>query len=271
MKIFLSPLAAAVLALAACSPEGKPTDPGGDPDPVSDVPTQGLMAHYPFDGNANDAGSYMLHGTPHGGTDYTVDRFGNPSKAVIFDGTTGYVEVQGAGAHLDPKAGMTVSFYINGTALRGYDDWNNIISKGAAFGDGYYIKWCHDGQSSVRVFLVEGASGYNTPHDAASIPSQPFMGSWHHIAMTWDSVTATMSLYRDGVEVASKSNCIYRGSTTHTSFFMGGWPALMADGVVRIASTPAKLDDVRFYDRALSQAEIGKLVVEGGFVPSPVL
>jgi hypothetical protein len=45
----------------------------------------GLVAHYPFNGNANDESGNGNNGTVNGAT-LTTDRFGNMNKAYSFDG-----------------------------------------------------------------------------------------------------------------------------------------------------------------------------------------
>jgi hypothetical protein len=47
--------------------------------------SNGLVAHYPFNGNANDESGNGNHGTVHGAK-LTQDRFGNPNSAYYFDG-----------------------------------------------------------------------------------------------------------------------------------------------------------------------------------------
>jgi len=47
----------------------------------------GLVAHYPFNGNANDESGNANHGTVNGAT-HTTDRFGNANKAYCFDGVS---------------------------------------------------------------------------------------------------------------------------------------------------------------------------------------
>ena len=51
----------------------------------------GLVAYYPFDGNANDVSGNGYNGTPSGGVTFTADRFGNPNSAVSFDGISGLI------------------------------------------------------------------------------------------------------------------------------------------------------------------------------------
>ena len=50
------------------------------------VPTEELVAWYPFSGNANDESGYQNHGVVVGAT-LTMDRFGNENGAYHFDGS----------------------------------------------------------------------------------------------------------------------------------------------------------------------------------------
>ena len=51
------------------------------------VPTNGLVAYYPFNGNANDASTTINHATTHGAT-LTTDRFNNSSQEYLFNGSS---------------------------------------------------------------------------------------------------------------------------------------------------------------------------------------
>ena len=56
------------------------------PCPLSaQIPSEGLVAWYPFNGNANDESGNENHGTVNGAT-LTADRFGNVNGAYSFDG-----------------------------------------------------------------------------------------------------------------------------------------------------------------------------------------
>ena len=55
-------------------------------DLPSYVPTDGLVAYYPFNGNANDESGNGNHGTVNGAT-LTTDRDGNENSSYSFDGT----------------------------------------------------------------------------------------------------------------------------------------------------------------------------------------
>ena len=82
----------------------------------------GLVAHYPFDGNAIDVTGNANDGTVTGAT-LTTDRFGNGDSAYSFDGSGSYISAIDAYS-LDGMEAMTVSFWINPT-----NNMNNLSSR----------------------------------------------------------------------------------------------------------------------------------------------
>ena len=54
--------------------------------------SNGLIAHYPFNGNANDISGNNYHGTVVGTTP-TTNRFGIVNSAYSFDGVNNYIQV----------------------------------------------------------------------------------------------------------------------------------------------------------------------------------
>lgn len=71
------------------------------------IPTNGLVAYYPFNGNANDLSENAIHGTNTNAT-LSTDRFGNTNSAYSFDGTMSYIELPASS-----KFGFNNSFSIN--------------------------------------------------------------------------------------------------------------------------------------------------------------
>ena len=52
----------------------------------------GLIAYYPFSGNANDASGNGNNAVFNNAT-LTTDRFGNPNSAYYFDGVSNYIQI----------------------------------------------------------------------------------------------------------------------------------------------------------------------------------
>ncbi len=76
------------------------------------IPTDSLVAWYPFNGNANDESGNGHHGTVHGAT-LTTDRFGNPNSAYHFDGVDDFIEVIAGNFVTEINDARSISFWIN--------------------------------------------------------------------------------------------------------------------------------------------------------------
>ena len=63
--------------------------------------SDGLVAYYPFNGNANDESGYNKHGVVYG-VSLTEDRFGNTNSAYSFDGIDDYM-------HIDHRSYLNVN------------------------------------------------------------------------------------------------------------------------------------------------------------------
>src|ERR1700689_1178920 len=70
----------------------------------------GLIAYYPFSGNANDATGNGNNGIPMNGVQLTTDRFGNPNSAYYFDGIDDYIVVNDSGKLSPPS--VTVAAFV---------------------------------------------------------------------------------------------------------------------------------------------------------------
>ena len=76
-------------------------------------PTDGLVAYYPFNGNANDESGNEHHGTTNGGVSWTQDRFGNSFSAAQFDGLDSYIKTDTDNENIDHIVGQLGVYYIH--------------------------------------------------------------------------------------------------------------------------------------------------------------
>ncbi len=99
----------------------------------------GLVAHYPFAGNATDATGNGNDCLVFGAT-LTAGYNGNNSAAYYFDGTDDYLNCL-ATSSLDISAALTVSAWINPAGVP--DDWKVVVARWSGFQDqevfGLYI------------------------------------------------------------------------------------------------------------------------------------
>jgi hypothetical protein len=161
---------------------------------LAQFPTNGLVAQYPFDGNANDLSGIGNHGVAHN-TVPVIDRFGTSGHAYRFNGTSSFIEIP-HNVSLAFTTGMTASAWIRlDPATPKYG--NTIINKG--IDDPSYIT----GDWTMVVYNVDNQGMRNRPHVWASNAQQYYdgtkildAGTWHHIVMTYDGTT--LASYVDG-------------------------------------------------------------------------
>src|ERR1700730_7959256 len=64
---------------------------------------KGLLAYYPFNGNANDLSANKLNGIIQGGVTFAPDASGKLNSAASFDGLSGYILVPDSAGKLSPS------------------------------------------------------------------------------------------------------------------------------------------------------------------------
>ncbi len=145
--------------------------------------TNGLVAYYPFNGNANDATGNGNNGTIYGGVTPTTDRFGNPNAAYTFDGSTGYIDIPQNSTLNGLTTSVTLSAWIwQGAAIpNGY----SIMSKSnTKVGNGWmFDTYSCSTSSGHRLRLQTGGN-----NSSCNVP-----GSADYSLMQWHQVVATIS------------------------------------------------------------------------------
>ena len=191
-----------------------------------------LVAYYEFEGNANDsAGGH--HGTQVGDPIYVL---GMTGQAIDLDGVGDYVDCGNPPAFNMTKQ-ISVSAWVN---IRDVStQWASIVSKGRSAWR--LCTWFDE----LRIHFAVTDSHYVNAETVLH-PNQ-----WYHVCGTYDG--ASIRIYIDGVEAGREP---YSGDigTSSDSVWIGdysGSPGREWDG---------QIDEVRIYDRALSQTEIVDLV-----------
>ena len=173
-------------------------------------------------------------GTLAGGAAWSISgRFG---KAVSFDGVNDLVSVADA-ATLDLTTGMTIEAWVNPATLSG---WRTVALKAVPGGLSYAL-YAHDDAPRPAGTINTGGSDVSALGTSA-LP----VSAWTHLAVTFDG--GTLRLYVNGVQVGTQAV----SGTLRTSA-----DALTIGGNTVWAEWFAGLiDEVRIYNRALTQGEI---------------
>ena len=218
------------------------------------IPTNGLVAYYPFNGNADDESGNGNHlgfpGVPRNAT-FTTDRFGSPNSTLDFDGTDDYLVHSGSESVFDFTTAETFSAWIN------LDNVNQgwVLVK-AAYGDfGTFGIGMNNGRVNLRVYTADSVM-----HNLESTLPPLEAETWTHVAGVYDGtgVTPGLSLYINGAldGFLPFSGSLYNNSS---QLYVGAQPTNPG------AHVNGRIDDIAIYDRALSATEVQQLSA----VPEP--
>jgi hypothetical protein len=226
--------------------------------------TSGLMAYYPFTGNANDSSGNNNNPTFNNAT-LTTDRFGNANKAYLFNGTTSYMQIPNSST-LNSNTGLSLCAWvkINGFS-RDACFANRIIEKGDADGVPGQYALAFQQENACGISTIDTIHQFFT---GAGIPVNtyyPQKGNWYFVVYTYDLTTAKM--YVNGVLVNSSPLANYSFTNSY-DLFLGkhkggvGYPSVFFFNGI--------MDEVRIYNRAINVSEIAALYTPASTNPLPV-
>ncbi|MCX6132220.1 MAG: FG-GAP-like repeat-containing protein [Ignavibacteriales bacterium] len=214
----------------------------------------GLVAYYPFTGNAGDSSGYANHGSTVGGVSIDTDRFNRANSAYSLNGATGYVQVPSSTTLRAPSTALTLSGWINianwpGTQVAGLIQKTNTTSYGQ-----YSLYYQGYGTPGVYFNFItqSGSQGFGAP-----ISLQ--LNQWYFVVGTWDGITAKIYVNNSLLGSQSVSGQLVADSNPLT---------LGLDSPGSAEYLQGKLDDIRIYDRSLSAAEVDSLYRVGGWPTS---
>ena len=202
----------------------------------------GLVAWYPFHGNANDASGNGHNGIINGGVTLTADRFGNPASAYMFNGIDGYIDI-GQPVGNSPTA-FTEAAWVNILSLNapqvviitqrqnGNESWPTLafIPTGS--------------QTGVGCIIADGPGHANNIAGISQIPTD----QWLFICGVYSN--GLYQIYVNGVLENTGTDGSSIGSSDDMHLMHDGAWNRYCNGI---------LGDVRIYNRALSPNEVAEL------------
>jgi len=225
---------------------------GGYDTATNGIPTNGLVAWYPFTGNAIDSSGNGNNGTVNKAASLSTDRFGNANSAYSFTNANGGISVPSFKA-LDSN--YTISYWANysssviNTSISDLShDWQN----------NGFINLFRD----LSNILTDATPGTNGTSNNISIqsPNPLSLNRWYNITAIRNG--SKLQLYVNGKLQISGSNSIFNTISAKT-LFIGGDPNEVKQNPD--AAFNGKLDDIRIYNRSLDSTEIQSLYHEGGY------
>ncbi len=225
------------------------------------VPTNGLVAYYPLDGNGNDLSSYNNNLVQYGNVSSTNNAIGNSNSACHFPNGNDYF--------LTPSSSWSL---INNFPQGSVSFWVKIDSQyvsGHYFGIGnsFLVKQKHgvgedmffgmqDGTSKVRMQITgifPSPQGADVVGSTSLLPNQ-----WYHVVGVWDGIYHT--LYVNGEVDAQILNSNGISDRPLPDYFSIGSTLYGGNGSTTYPSgTYGSLDDIGIWNRALTVCEIQQL------------
>ena len=216
----------------------------------------GLIAYYPFNGNAADSTGAGNNATVYNAI-LTGNRFGVPNKAYTFDGLTSYMVVKDTKALRLDSTDFSINVWIN-LANYNYSYGTEVLVKrnaGTAQGWDYGIT----GVANLSNNIPFGVTSYQVSGGSDPVAKgnkQVSLNQWHMLTTVYYFKQKTLLYYIDGLpddityNIPTPSANITANLTIgqdsqtaiNTNYFLNG-----------------KLDDIRIYGRALSAGSVQKL------------
>jgi hypothetical protein len=206
------------------------------------VPINGLVAWYPFNGNANDESGNANNGTVNGAT-LTTDRFGSSNCAYSYNGINNYISTNISsinGNNITLSAWFTMSS-IDNSVLRTMigSRVGPEVFTGIGYFPSVYGLYFHLIGDTLNQTIVLNKTNYSFT-----------TSTWYHVLGTSDGKVS--KLYLNGVLIDSETH------PTNNSIIQ----AKILFGFDQISSSrywKGKIDDIGIWNRVLTQQEITDL------------
>ena len=214
----------------------------------------GLVAYYPFVGNADDASGNGNNGVVYDAT-LTTNRFGDANSAYDFNGSSSFIDIPQSSGLNNLTTNFTLSAWIY--QRDAIPDGYRIIDKcSVGVPDGWTFDTYGFGYSTGHRLRLQAANP-NNAYNVAGATDYALL-QWHHVVATVSGTTG--KVYLDGnldgtgdvgnIPVNALDVFIGHAHPRNGSGFLEWF-----DGII---------DDVRIYDRSLSDSEVQQLYYNSG-------
>ncbi len=201
--------------------------------------THGLIAYYPFNGNAADESGHSHSGTVVNAM-LTIDRFGQVDRAYRFHADTDYINI---GNGIKPPLPLSCSVWVYGEP-GGHVIYNDDV-------DTYRYGAAITYHGKVTASFYQGYANSGNRRGKATI-DQFASNTWHHVVAVYNNAN-DIRIYVNGVE----RDGTYAGTGT-TMLYSSAKNGTIGRGNYDIGYR-GNIDDIRVYNRALASNEVAQL------------
>jgi gliding motility-associated-like protein len=225
----------------------------------------GVVANYPFSGNANDISGNGNNGTLNGPTS-TIDRGAAPNSSYSFDGVANNIVVPHSPTLNFTGDRQSISFWFQLCFIPPLNDTHEyyIMSKmlgtsGAA--NGWHIFMRRESNNLVVYYRGINNGSYATQNAFSCNINNVEIGSWHHIVFILGS--------NNGTHMTGMLDNAYANYGVKNSVVANNTLKLSIGGGENVwnATTDknfglGRLDDIRIYNRALTDQDVAALYTQ---------
>lgn len=210
--------------------------------------SDGLVAYYPFTGNANDESGGGHHLNVNEAV-LAADRFTRANQAYYFDGTNDFMVVSNRLVSANPFTWSVWVKYLGNTNFNN----NYILHQGSSYNgtlNGQYSPVLGlDDDSKPPRLRFSSYSGEDNFFESPWLVTN-FSNNWHQIVITSAS-DGNRGMFIDGVQVSAATNHVF--GQLNPNFFVGANQTLIR------GYFHGYIDDIRVYNRELSADEVAQL------------
>jgi formylglycine-generating enzyme required for sulfatase activity len=219
----------------------------------------GLVANYPFDGNAKDESGFNLDGRLEGVIQPAIDKFNKSSSALKFDGSPAAVKIDHVILNIGQDAFSISSWFIcNDVNLSPQTIFNTDPHTGIG------VSYVHPHLNGARFGWAIGRVGewiYSNP----GVNLSESIGVWYHWILVKDGTS--YKFYIDGVLASEKNVLESENFDQQVSLILG---SVGSNNFYGYETVKGSIDETRIYNRALSAAEVSQLYSEESGEPNMV-
>lgn len=217
----------------------------------TNLPVDGLLAHYSFDGHANNESGSLLDGSVSGAT-FVEDRFGENGRAASFSGGGQSIVVPENAPLNSLVSAYTLSYWIN--PQEGEQRASYLISRNKGGNQQWnFLYWAEDAASFNVVTASSdtwsGGAGGRGFEGLINSPLEVSPGNWQHVV--WSTSPQGTQVFIDGELVATIRSLGFRDTS--------GADLRIGNTIGNNNQYIGLLDDIRIYDRPLNRIEVSNL------------
>ena len=218
-----------------------------------------------LDDSPSDLSGNGNNGTYVNGTSTVADSdptYGG-SRAYNFDGVDDYIQLPLAAMNFG-SGDFSLSFWLSSTDATGGPIFNNY-SGGGSSGKWFVIHINNDGTNSLTGDIKYDVDDGVSKREANTSSKTYNDGAWRHFTVVRNNSDGFLYLYEDAnpTPVGSRNISGMGALNGSQAMRIGSWTSLISRSKLL-----GKMDDIRHYDRVLTQAEITLLASTRGFTPS---